>query len=82
MDYNQPLYVLEKFYALFKLQENFDKEVIVKGWYRRSTSPYVEVYSMEIDGKVKKCHTYTTTKVVYGILMVLSIFAFISGVMM
>ena len=82
MDYNQPLYVLEKFYALFKLQENFDKEVIVKGWYRRSTSPYVEVYSMEIDGKVKKCHTYTTTKVVYGILMVLSIFAFVSGVMM
>ena len=82
MDYNQPLYVLEKFYALFKSKENFDKEVTVKGWYRRGTAPYVEVYSMEIDGKVKKCHTYATSKVIYGILMVLSILAFVAGIMM
>ncbi len=80
MDYNQPLYVLEKFYALFKSKENFDKEVIIKGWYRRSTAPYVEVYSMEVDGKVKKCHTYATTKVVYTILMMLSIAAFVTGI--
>ncbi len=82
LNYTQPLYVLEKIFALFKSEENFDKEVVVKGWYRRSTSPYVEIHSFEVDGKTKKCHTYTTTKVVYGILFVLSVVSLVNGLMM
>ena len=73
LDYNQPLYIAEKLFAAFKSKEYFDKEVRVKGWYRRSVVPYIEVKSMEIDGIEKKCHTYTTAKVIYGILLVLSI---------
>lgn len=79
LDYNQPLHVLEKIFAIFKAKENFDKEVIVKGWYRRSTVPYVELYSMEVDGKIKKCHTYTTLKVFYVILMVVFIACLINA---
>lgn len=79
LDYTQPLYVLEKFFALFKSEENFDKEVIIKGWYRRSVVPYVEIYSMEVDGKVKKCHTYKTVKVFYGILMIMALVAVVSS---
>lgn len=73
LDYNQPLYIAEKLFAAFKSEEYFDKKVRVKGWYRRSVVPYIEVKSMEIDGVEKKCHTYTTAKVIYGILLVLSI---------
>lgn len=70
LDYNQPLRIWEKLFGIFKAKENFDKEVTVKGWYRRSTVPYVELYSMEVDGKVKKCHTYATVKVIYAILAI------------
>lgn len=74
LDYNQPLHVLEKIFALFKTKEYFDKKVTVKGWYRRSVVPYFEVRTIEIDGKVKKCHTYTATKVIYFILLAIAIF--------
>lgn len=78
LDYNQPLRTVEKIFALFKSKEYFDKKVRIKGWYRRSTVPYIEVHSMEIDGVVKKCHTYTTTKVVYAILLAISVFYLVS----
>ena len=41
----------------------------VKGWYRRSPVPYVEIKEMEIDGKIKKCYTYTWAKISRAILL-------------
>ena len=73
LDYNQPLNVINKIFALFKSKEYFDKRVKVKGWYRRGLVPYMEIYSMEIDGKIKKCHTYKFRKVFYSILLIASI---------
>lgn len=81
LDYNQPLHTIEKIFAIFRAKENFNKEVKVKGWYRRGVVPYVEVYSLEVDGKIKKCHTYKTTKVFYSILMILAIAALICAFM-
>ena len=79
LDYNQPLVVIEKIFALFKSKEYFDKKVKVKGWYRRGMVPYVEVYSIEIDGKVKKCHTYNVAKVFYWIFAIISVICIIMG---
>lgn len=58
LDYNQPLFIVNKIFALFKSSTYFDKIIKVKGWYRRSPVPYIEIYQMEIDGKVKKVYTY------------------------
>lgn len=58
LDYNQPLWLVNKIFAIFKAKSFIDKEIIVKGWYRRSPVPYIEIYQMEIDGKVKKVYTY------------------------
>ena len=74
LDYNQPLRIVEKIFALFKSKEYFDKKVRVKGWYRRSVVPYIEVHSIEIDGVTKRCHTYTTVKVIYSFLLAMAIF--------
>ena len=74
LDYNQPLNVINKIFALFKSQEYFDKKVKVQGWYRRSTAPYIEVKQFEVDGKIKKCHTYSTIRIVYLLLLALSIY--------
>ena len=71
LDYNQPLYIINKVFALFKLPQNFDKEITIKGWYRRSPVPYVEIYEMTIDGKTKKIWTYSLQIALYIILLIL-----------
>ena len=73
LDYNQPLNLVNKIFALFKSEAYFNKQVKVKGWYRRGLVPYMEVYSMEIDGKIKKCHTYKFTKALYCVFAIASV---------
>jgi heat shock protein HtpX len=76
LDYNQPLWILNKIFALFKSHQYIDKIIKVRGWYRRSPVPYVEIYEYEIDGKVKKIFTYGLTIAWYIILLI--IFAIIT----
>ena len=58
LDYNQPMWLINKIFAFFKAKTFIDKDIIVKGWYRRSPVPYIEIYQMEMDGKIKKVYTY------------------------
>ena len=58
LDYNQPLWIINKIFALFKSPKYFNKQVVVRGWYRRNMVPFMELYSIEVDGQVKKCFTY------------------------
>ena len=78
LDYNQPLNILNKIFAIFKSHENIDKEVTVKGWYRRSPVPYVEIYEYTVNGQVKKIYTYIVSKVVYIVLAI----AALAGIVM
>ena len=73
LDYNQPLTVINKVFALFKSQEYFDKKIKVSGWYRRSPVPYVELKTMEIDGKVKKIYTYPLSVALHILYIVASL---------
>ena len=73
LDYNQPLNILNKIFALFRSKEYFDKNITVKGWYRRSPVPYVEIKEWTVDGKVKKIYTYMISKVLIYIIAVASI---------
>lgn len=73
LDYNQPLFILNKIYALFKNQDNMGKRVTVKGWYRRSPVPYVEIKTYEIDGKEKKIFTYPLAIALYIIGIIISL---------
>ena len=75
LDYNQPLFILNKIFALFKSQQNIDRYAVVKGWYRRSPVPYVEMYSYEIGGKTKKIWTYGFGRVMRWIWLVLTVAA-------
>ena len=64
LDYNQPVYLINKIFAIFKSSSYINKVITIKGWYRRSPVPYVEINTMNIDGKIKKCYSYGTSKVV------------------
>ena len=78
LDYNQPLTILNKIFALFKSPQYFDKIIEVKGWYRRSPVPYVEIYEYSIDGRKKKIYTYPLALSLYIISMVIAIIVFVA----
>ena len=73
LNYNQPLGIMNLFHAIFKNSQNLEKEAIVKGWYRRSPVPYIEILNMEVEGKTYKVHNYVFKKVFYIILLLASI---------
>ena len=73
LDYNQPMFLLNKIFAIFKSHQYIDKPIKIKGWYRRSPVPYVEIYEMEVEGKKKKIFTYGLTKALYLILLIICI---------
>lgn len=77
LDYNQVLGVINAINALFKSKQYLNKNVTVKGWYRRAPVPYVEIYEMIIDGKTKKCYTYLVKKIFTWLLIILAIVLFV-----
>ena len=79
LDYNQPLWIINKIFALFKSHQYIDKNIKVRGWYRRSPVPYVEIYEYEIDGKVKKVFTYGLTIFLYIVLLIIFILLTLLG---
>jgi Zn-dependent protease with chaperone function len=54
LDFRQPLGLWEFFFGLLKAGEYQGQEVTAQGWYRRAPMPYVELKSIECDGKVRK----------------------------
>ena len=81
LDYNQPLTLINKIFALFKSKEYFDKEVEVIGWYRRNPVPYVEIKEYKVDGKNKKIHTYMIGLILRILFTVLSLGVIVYGIM-
>lgn len=79
LDYNQPLTIVNKLFALFRSKDYIDKPVKVKGWYRRFPVPMVEIYEMSVEGKTKKIYTYIVSLVFIFILLALSIFFILGG---
>ena len=73
LDYNQPIAFVNKLFAIFKSKEYFEKEVTIKGWYRRNPVPYIEIYTMEVDGVVKNCYTYLYSLILRFILLIIFI---------
>ena len=78
-DYNSPSFLVNKYMGFFKNKENMDKEVIVKGWYRRSPVPYVEIFNYTVDGKVHKTGTYTFGIIIRILGIILGIAALVVG---
>ena len=70
---------INKIFAIFKSKEYFDKEIEVKGWYRRSPVPYVELKSMVIDEKEKKIFTYGLKKACHLIVLIAALVGLFIG---
>ena len=79
IDYKQPISIMNFFFGLFKAKKYINKEVEIKGWYKRSPVPYVELYKMAVDGKKKTCYTYPFMKVFPFLLIICGIVFTILG---
>jgi heat shock protein HtpX len=59
LDYRQPLRIWEFLFGLMRSQELQDADVQIKGWYRRSPVPYVELKTLTTAAKSRECYVYT-----------------------
>jgi Zn-dependent protease with chaperone function/Zn-finger nucleic acid-binding protein len=59
LDYRQPLRLWEFFFGLMRAQDLQDAEVEIKGWYRRSPVPYIELKTLRTKQKSRECYVYT-----------------------
>ena len=69
LDYAQPLNIWNGLFGLLKAGKYIDKEVEVRGWYRRAPIPYIEIKEMNVEGKNVKCYSYITQIVLSVILI-------------
>jgi heat shock protein HtpX len=58
LDYRQPLRIWEFFFGLMRAEKLKDVEVEVTGWYRRSPAPYVELNTLKVSGRTRRCYVY------------------------
>ncbi len=79
LDYSQPLAIINTLFALLKSKEYHNKEVEIKGWYKRAPIPYIEIYEITLDGKTKRCHTYGFTKFLILLMIMIGIFLIITA---
>ncbi len=71
LDYQQPLAIWNFLFGILKAAGYIDKEVTVKGWYRRAPVPYVEVKSITSDMGTTRCYVFNV-KIAVAILMILA----------
>ncbi len=79
LDYRQPLRLVEFLFGLFRTQGIIGKKVIVKGWYRRSPMPYLEMRELIVDGKSYNCYVYHIKLILSIALTIAGIFMVLSG---
>ena len=84
LDYEQPLFLINKIFALFKSPDYFDKVVVARGYYRRAPVPFIQLKELVIDGQVKKCYSITFgwvwRWVLFGLAVLGSLVLLLSGI--
>lgn len=75
LDYRQPLRIWEWLFGLLRAGEYIGQEVTVTGWFRRAPVPYLEIKSLEVDGRVSHCYAYYA-KLAFALLLAVGGMAF------
>jgi len=70
LDYRQPLRVWEFLFGLMRSQELQNADVQIKGWYRRSPVPYIELKTLRTAGKSRECYVYTIKAVTAYLMLI------------
>lgn len=70
LDYRQPIPLWDFFFGLLKAGKYKDKNIEVRGWYRRAPVPYLEIRAIKDveDGSERRCYT-AFAKLCFGLLV-------------
>lgn len=79
LDYRQPLRIWEWLFGLLRAGSYAGKEVSVTGWFRRAPVPYLEIKTMQVDGRTRRCYAYHMKLAVAFGLIALGLFCAVSG---
>jgi Zn-dependent protease with chaperone function/Zn-finger nucleic acid-binding protein len=58
LDYRQPLRIFELLFGLLRRAKLDGEEAVAVGWYRRAPVPYIELSSIDVQGKRRRCWVY------------------------
>jgi heat shock protein HtpX len=70
LDYRQPLRIWEFFFGLMRAEDLQDAEVEIKGWYRRSPVPYIELKTLRTEQKSRECYVYTIKTITAYLMLI------------
>jgi len=70
LDYRQPLAIWNFLFGLLRAKHYRGREARIRGWYRRSPVPYVELKTLETADNVTECYVFHV-KLVWGVLFTL-----------
>ena len=58
LDYKVMTFIWKRDFSLFRKKKVIDRNITVKGWYRRDPVPYVEIHKYEVDKRRRLGATY------------------------
>lgn len=74
VDSKRVLKIMDLFVGAHEARTLFGKKVTIKGWYRRSPVPYVQIYEMTVEGaKTKRFHSYGISKFFLTLFLIIMI---------
>jgi hypothetical protein len=73
LDYSQPLNILNFLFGLLRAGKFINTEVDVRGWYRRSPTPYIEVREIRRGDQSSTCYTYNAKLVIAFVVTALGL---------
>lgn len=77
LDYRQPLGLLTFLFGWRRAEKYVGQKLRVTGWYRRTTTPFLEIYKVEsTSGKVLfRCYTHSVQRGIAWVLVLLGVAA-------
>jgi Zn-dependent protease with chaperone function len=75
LDYRQPIPLWETFFGLLKAGGYQQKDVVVKGWYRRAPIPFLEICEITVKetGVSRRCYTRFAKYIAGGLSLALGV---------
>lgn len=68
LDYRQPLRIWEWLFGLLRAGEYVGRQVTVTGWFRRAPVPYLEIKTLEVEGRVLRSYAWMA-KVAFHVIL-------------
>ena len=82
LDYRQPLSIWEWLFGLLRAGEYQGAKVVVRGWFRRGPTPFIEIKTIEGLGKTRLSYIYPLKLLLNAFLIGVGVIVAVYGVLL